>query len=216
MKVNITVPDNLNEIVLEDYQKFIKIQESNENSFFLQQKMVEIFCGIKSQDVLLIKYTDVEKVTSILNEMFDSKPELVKTFTLNGIEYGFIPDLNSLSFGEYIDLDTYMGDWQNIHIAMNVLYRPIKQKQKDKYIIEDYNLETKDALLDMPLDAVLSAVFFFFNLGKDCAASILNYLNQGNLSQQVPNLDLQKNGDGINHFMLSLDQILQDLKISQN
>ena len=89
MKVNITVPDNLNEIVLEDYQKFIKIQESNENSFFLQQKMVEIFCGIKSQDVLLIKYTDVEKVTSILNEMFDSKPELVKTFTLNGIEYGF-------------------------------------------------------------------------------------------------------------------------------
>jgi len=216
MKVNITVPDNLNEIVLEDYQKFIKIQESNENSFFLQQKMVEIFCGIKSQDVLLIKYTDVEKVTSILNEMFDSKPELVKTFSLNGIEYGFIPDLNSLSFGEYIDLDTYMGDWQNIHIAMNVLYRPIKQKQKDKYIIEDYNLETKDALLDMPLDAVLSAVFFFFNLGKDCASSILNYLNQEDLSQQVPNLDLQKNGDGINHFMLSLDQILQDLKISQN
>ena len=216
MKVNITVPNNLNEIVLEDYQKFIKIQESNENSFFLQQKMVEIFCGIKSQDVLLIKYTDVEKVTSILNEMFDSKPELVKTFSLNGIEYGFIPDLNSLSFGEYIDLDTYMGDWQNIHIAMNVLYRPIKQKQKDKYIIEDYNLETKDALLDMPLDAVLSAVFFFFNLGKDCASSILNYLNQEDLSQQVPNLDLQKNGDGINHFMGSLTEILRNLKVSLN
>jgi hypothetical protein len=28
-----------------------------------------------------------------------------------------------MSFGEYIDLDTYIGDWDNIEKAMAVLYR---------------------------------------------------------------------------------------------
>jgi hypothetical protein len=45
--------------------------------------------------------------------------------------------------GEYIDLDTYMGKWESIQIAMNVLYRPIKQKLGKKYLIEDYNPDKK-------------------------------------------------------------------------
>ena len=216
MKAEIIVPDNLKEINLKQYQKFVKLQADNEGTFFLQQKMIEIFCGIKSEDVLKFKYDDVDRVTTILNDMFDSKPELVKTFKLKGIEYGFIPNLSAISFGEYIDLDTYMGDWSNIEIAMNVLYRPIKQKQGDKYLIEDYTTEGKEILLDMPMDAVLSSVFFFYRLGQDCATNILNYLNQEQETLQVPDQDLVKNGDGINRFTHSLDQILQDLKISLN
>ena len=41
---------------------------------------------------------------------------------MRGVEYGFIPNLDDMSFGEYVDLDTYIGDWQNIHRAMAVLY----------------------------------------------------------------------------------------------
>ena len=216
MKAEIIVPDNLKEINLKQYQKFVKLQADNEGTFFLQQKMIEIFCGIKSEDVLKFKYDDVDRVTTILNDMFDSKPELVKTFKLKGIEYGFIPNLSAISFGEYIDLDTYMGDWSNIEIAMNVLYRPIKQKQGDKYLIEDYTTEGKEILLEMPMDAVLSSVFFFYRLGQDCATNILSYLNQEQETLQVPDQDLVKNGDGINRFTHSLDQILQDLKISLN
>jgi len=216
MKAEIIVPDNLKEINLKQYQKFVKLQADNEGTFFLQQKMIEIFCGIKSEDVLKFKYDDVDRVTTILNDMFDSKPELIKTFKLKGIEYGFIPNLSAISFGEYIDLDTYMGDWSNIEIAMNVLYRPIKQKQGDKYLIEDYTTEGKEILLDMPMDAVLSSVFFFYRLGQDCATNILSYLNQEQETLQVPDQDLVKNGDGINRFTHSLDQILQDLKISLN
>lgn len=216
MKAQIIVPDHLKEITLKQYQKFVKLQDKNKGTFFLQQKMVEIFCGIKAVDVLKIKYNDVDRITSVLNDMFDSKPELVKRFKLNNIEYGFIPNLSDLSFGEYVDLDTYMGDWENIHLAMNVLYRPIKQKQGKKYLIEEYKVEGKELIYDMPMDAVLSSVFFFFNLGKDCATSILNYLDKETVIQQVPDLDLAKNGDGINHFLHSLEGILQDLKISQN
>ena len=216
MKANIIVPDHLKEITLKQYQKFVKLQDKNEGTFFLQQKMVEIFCGIKATDVLLIQYNDVDRITTVLNKMFDSKPDLVKRFVLDGVEYGFTPSLNKLSFGEYIDLDTYMGDWQNIHIAMNVLYRPIKQELGDKYLIKEYTTEGKDKLLSMPMDAVLRSLFFFFNLGKDCAANILNYLDQDQEILQAQELDLGKNGGGINHFLHSLEEILQDLKISQN
>jgi len=216
MKANIIVPDHLKEITLKQYQKFVKLQDKNEGTFFLQQKMVEIFCGIKATDVLLIQYNDVDRITTVLNKMFDSKPDLVKRFVLDGVEYGFTPSLNKLSFGEYIDLDTYMGDWQNIHIAMNVLYRPIKQELGDKYLIKEYTTEGKDKLLSMPMDAVLGSLFFFFNLGKDCAANILNYLDQDQEILQAQELDLGKNGGGINHFLHSLEEILQDLKISQN
>ena len=216
MKANIIVPDHLKEITLKQYQKFVKLQKDNEGTFFLQQKMVEIFCGIKAQDVLLIQYNDVDKITTILNDMFDSKPDIVKRFVLDGVEYGFIPSLDKISFGEYIDLDTYLGDWQNIHIAMNVLYRPIKQELGDKYLIKEYTTEGKDKLLNMPMDAFLGSIFFFFNLGKDCAANILNYLDQDQEILQAQELDLGKNGGGINHFLHSLEEILQDLKISQN
>ena len=77
--------------------------------------------------------------------------------------YYFIPNLDDISLGEYIDIDTYISEWDNIHIAMNVLYRPLKQKLKEKYLIEDYNENNNTVLQDMPLDAVMSSIFFFYH-----------------------------------------------------
>ena len=68
---------------------------------------------------------------------------------------------DEISLGEYVDLDTYMGDWQNMQIAMNVLFRPIKEKIGDKYLIKDYDVESKDLLQEIPMDVVFGAVFFF-------------------------------------------------------
>ena len=43
-----------------------------------------------------------------------------------------------MSFGEYIDLDTNIGDWQKIEKAMAVLYRPVIKEYGNLYDIEDY------------------------------------------------------------------------------
>ena len=160
MKASLNIPNQLSEISLKKYQKFIKLNTEDIDERFIQIKMIEIFCQISHQDVLKIKFIDADRVTEILGNMFTQKPALVTKFTLNGVEYGFVPDLNEISFGEYIDLDTYLGDWENIHIAMNVLYRPIEQRKGSRYTIQDYNVDKKDILLDMPLDAVISSVFF--------------------------------------------------------
>lgn len=216
MKANINVPTELNEITLKQYQKFLKVQDSSKDNNFIQTKMIEIFCRVKPQDALSIKLSDANRIANLISNMFEEKPDLVKSFYLGGVEYGFVPDLDEITLGEYIDLDTYMGDWENIHTAMNVLYRPIKQKLSDKYLIEDYNVETKDLLLHMPMDAVFGSIIFFYHLGIDLSKTMMNYLENKEEKQLLDVLDLQRNGDGIQAFTDSLEEILQDLKISLN
>ena len=188
MKVDLIVPNSLKEITLKQYQKFIKIQKENDDPYFLQCKMIEIFCNLDSNAVRNLKLSDADKIVNVLNLMFEEKPKLINTFKLGKIEYGFIPKLEDISLGEYVDLDTYMGDWDNMHIAMNVLYRPITEKIKDKYLIEDYNTESKDKLDEIPLDVVLGSVFFLYNLGMELSTVMLNYLEEeevNNLMQQM-------------------------------
>ena len=216
MKANINVPTELNEITLKQYQKFLKVQDSKQNNNFIQTKMIEIFCNVKMQDALNIKLSDADRIASLISKMFEQKPDLVKSFWLNNVEYGFVPDLDEITLGEYIDLDTYMGEWENIQIAMNVLYRPIKQKLGEKYLIEEYDPDKKDRLINMPMDAVFGSIIFFYRLGIELSKTMMNYLENEEGNLQVHELDLLKNGDGIQAFTDSLEEILQDLKILPN
>jgi hypothetical protein len=99
---------------------------------------------------------------------------------------------------------------------MNVLYRPIDSKFKDKYTIIEYDNGEPEKMFDMPMDAVISSMFFFLNLGKDVGIITLKSLSK---QGKIPNLQdhiLQENGDGINQFLASLEETLQNLNISLN
>lgn len=160
MKVEVYIPDTLSEITLGQYQKYLKIQSENDDENFLAMKMIEIFCGLRGDTILAMKAKSIKDITTILTNMFNEKPDLVKEFKIGKTKYGFIPKLEDMSFGEYIDLDTYIGDMENLHRAMGVLYRPIKQKNQNKYLIEDYKGEETDIMKSMPMDAVLSSIIF--------------------------------------------------------
>ena len=216
MKVDVLVPNSLKEVSLEQYQKFLKIQANNEDETFLAIKMIEIFCGIRGDNIMKMKASSIRKITGILADMFNEKPPLVKHFTMKGVEYGFIPKLEDMSFGEYVDLDTYMGDIENLHKAMAVLYRPITIKQNDKYLIEEYEGEDTEIMKDMPMDAVLGAIIFFYHLGMDLSKYMLNSLQDQENKHILEQLTLEENGDGINQFSSSLKGILEGLKISLN
>ena len=217
MKAEINIPNSLAEITLKQYQKFLKIQENNDDVYFLQCKMIEIFCNLDAVSVRLLKVSDANRIMDILNDMLNSQPGLIRTFKLGGIEYGLIPDFDDMSLGEYIDLDTYMGDWENMRIAMNVLYRPIKERLGEKYIIKDYDVNTKEKLNEIPVDVVLGAVFFLYNLGIDLSKTMLDYLEEHQKDSSMHSHLFQKNGDGIKAYSQdSLKEILQELKISLN
>ena len=161
MKLSITIPTSLKDITLRQYKHFLNIQKEDKGDKFYDAKMIEIFCNMPLSNVVLLKLSDSQEIIKLLNDIFDTKPALVQRFKLNKIEYGFHPQLDDLTLGEYIDLDTFIGDWDQIEKAMNVLYRPIIAKLKDKYTIKDYEIGTEEDLLDMPMDAVMSSIFFF-------------------------------------------------------
>jgi hypothetical protein len=217
MKIEINVPTSLSEVTLGQYQKFLKIAEDNPEGNFLNAKMIEIFCGIPLSDSYKLKMSSVTAIIDILNELLSQTPKRVEQFTMNGVQYGFIPDLDEMSLGEYVDLDGNASDWNNMHVAMNVLYRRIKIKKSGKYNIVDYNVENPEKMKDMPLDAAIGSLFFFYNLGMELSKHTILYSNnQVEMEAYQEQLISETNGDGISQFMVSLTEILQDLKISLN
>ena len=215
MYMNITIPTSLKDITLRQYKHFLKIQETVTEERFLNAKMIEIFCGVKLEKVMLLRLKDSLEISSILTKMFEEKPQLITMFKLNGVDYGFQPQLDEITLGEYIDLDTFIGDWDNMEKAMNVLYRPVLVKMKGKYSIDTYQLGTEANILDMPMDAVLSSIFFLWNLGLDLSQTMMNSLDTNNQTPALTQyLNSQESGDGISRFTDSLRETLQDLKIS--
>ena len=216
MKLQITIPTSLSEITLEQYQKFLSIAKDNPDGDFLQHKMVEIFCGIDLKNAAKISFKDVNEITSNLSNLFTQKYDLKKTFKLGNTEFGFITNLDEITLGEYTDLDKYISDWDKMHNAMAVLYRPITKKLKDKYQIEEYNGSYTycDAMKYAPVDVVLGAVVFFYNLGNELLKSTIHYLeNNQEFQNIVNNHNLEVNGVGIHHSMLLLKETLEDLKM---
>ena len=216
MNVNITVPTDLSEITLRQYKHFLKIQKNGDDEGFLNAKIIEIFCKMQLDEVMRLKFNDTELIVNTLTQMFEQKPNLVTSFKLDKVNYGFHPQLDDLTLGEYIDLDTFIGDWENIEKAMAVLYRPVVNKLKDKYIIEDYKVGKDQEMLDMPMDAVLSSIFFLWNLGLDLSKAMMNYLDKEQTQALTEYLNSQPNGDGITQFTDLLKETLQDMKILLN
>ena len=163
-----------------------------------------------------MKATDIADVCEIINTMFNTNHQLINKFSSGGVDYGFIPELDDMTFGEYMDLDTFIGDNDNLHRAVNVLFRPIEHKRGARYTIKDYDADTSENAKDFPLDVVLGAIVFFYSLGKDLSMVMLNSLDTKNEKALAQHLISQPSGAGLTPSMESLKAILQDLKISLN
>lgn len=215
MKINITIPENLNEITLYQYQRFEKLIKDNEPSEFVNQKTIEIFCNIELKDIARIRIAEVSEILKHLNQLLQNKPKLTQTFKLGVYEFGFIPKLEDLTAGEYIDIENYLGDTQTLHKAMAVLFRPIKSKVNKLYTIEDYESSDKysEVLKYMPLDVALGCMLFFSTLLNDCVIGLTDYIqSEAEQSEAVKNL-LAKNGVGINQFTQQLKETFSTLNL---
>ena len=204
MKLTLNIPESLSEVTLDQYQQWLKVAEDKEMNNFLQQKMIEIFCGVTLKQVMLIKAKDIESIVVQISELFNQKEnKFIDRFKYQEQDFGFVPELSEMTFGEYVDLDTYLADWQLMHKAMAVLYRPITFKKKNQYLIEDYETADKYNMKQMTLDIVFGSMVFFWNLRNELQSLILSYLaNQTEVPISQELRDSLKNGAGIN---LSMD-----------
>ena len=216
MKIKIKVPSDLGEITLYDYQRYMNVIENSNDELFIAQKTVSIFCGIPLQDTLQIAIHDIYSIVEHLKGVFNSNPLLKQRITFKGKELGFIPKLDDISLGELIDVSNSINDIQKLHIAMGVLYRPIKAKFKDMYEIEEYKADEgiMEVMKSLPLDVVFGAMLFFYHLANDLLKAIPTYL-KGKVKEMSthskPNSEV--NGDGITQSIDLLTEMLQDLTL---
>lgn len=208
VQIELSVPDALSDITLGQYQKYLKILDQNKDdenaAEFINLKTIEIFCNVNFKDVLKIPLGEAEKVLTIINKAFEEKPDIIRHFKLLNVDMGFVPNLERISLGEYIDVENNIVDWQTMHKAMAVLYRPVNFRSKEKYTIAPYEPsdEVSELMKEMPLDVAMSSMVFFYDLGMELLKAIPTYI-QKNLTEEQTYLlkqTLAQSGVGINQF----------------
>jgi len=222
MKLDILLPTNLSEIPLSRYQEFIAMKEKSNDEEFIAQKMIQIFCGMKLGEVAKIKMKHLNELIAHFTKVFSEKPQLIRKFKIKDIEFGFIPKFDDISFGEYVDLENYMKDWKTYHKALSVMYRPIKNTNKDKYDIVDYepNEDMQDLMKFAPLDVAISSSFFLSSLGIELLKATQTYLKKElkkmtASTNSAKDINLAKTGAGMEVSMDWLTETLQSLMKSQ-
>jgi hypothetical protein len=222
LKVNI--PQSLSAIKLHQYQKYLEVSknvdsESDDNEF-LNLKALDIFCGLNLKESYNLPLSMFESILDKLSECFNEKTEFIQRFSMVGsdgveVEFGFIPNLEKISFGEYVDLESYISDWKNMHKAMAVMYRPIVAGKKQLYEIEPYQGSDRwsEVMKDAPVNVALGAIVFFYRLGKKLSKYTMNYLLEDRMSQEdtQQHLDSAKSGDGISQYMVLLEVMYEEL-----
>ena len=212
MQIEVSVPSSLKEVKLKDYQDYLLIEEPTNDD------MLKCILNIDQKELGKIKASDVDFLLGHVINLFEEKQELLPKFKMYGIEYGFIPNLDEITYGENKDVTAYINDWGTMHKAMAVLFRPIKQKQRDKYIIEEYEGSHKysEVMKEMPLNVVMGAMVFFYNLTNVLLKSIPSYLEKQMEREQMQGVISPENGEAIQSYIHLLKQTSQDLEKLQS
>jgi hypothetical protein len=160
--------------------------------------------------------TDLTELIISLTKTLEAEGTFQQRFKIKDLEFGFIPNLEEISFGEYVDLEKYLQDVSTFHKAMAVMYRPIKETFKDRYSIHEYNGsdEYSDLMKFAPLQIVKGANVFFWTLEKDLLRATLTFLETETTQEMkthlAKELNLESSGGGMEAYMYSLKATLQD------
>jgi hypothetical protein len=139
---------------------------------------------------------------------------LQKIIKVDGIEYGFEPNLSAMSYGAFCDITKYETiaidkNWSKI---MNILYRPIVKKQGELYTIKPYVPNDDDSKwLSVGMDIHFGCLFFFVHLSTDLLSSILKSTMEMDLPPNIKSI-LARSGNLIPQYLNSPMEMLRSLK----
>lgn len=214
--MRVVIPTDLKEIKLSQYLRYLKVLKDNtDDDTFICIQMVAIFCNLTVKEVMQIPVNDFAEIVEGLARVLDQQPKLVRTFKMNGIEFGFIPNFEKISLGEHATIDTLLGNDDNLALLMSVMYRKITKKAGDFYDIEPYDGDESKALLfnDVTMDVVNGSMLFFWSLNKELLNNILCHL-EDKAKREGLNLEeaLESVGVGIKRlfdFQESIESIFE-------
>ena len=222
-EIKIKVPTDYSAINLKKYLRIqkdlddYKDDEQAQDAFLLFN-----LCGITPE---VARALDNDTVTSIKKDLYKllnkQDYELQKLITIDGVEYGFEPNLPEMAYGAYLDLSKNESvsidkDWGK---SLSILYRKVVRKQGALYEIEPYNAKhilEPSKWLDVNMDFHFGCFFFFTRIYKDLLNAILKSsreqaLKEETLSPHIKQL-LDISGEVINQLQSSQERTLRNLK----
>ena len=180
MKVDVTIPEHIGDITLRQYLKYDALMSATVDQFNFNRKKLNIFTGIPVSVIDKMKQSDYDRLLNSIDAALNTEAEFKDRFTMHGIEFGFIPNLDKMTAGEYADLTTYGTSTETLHNLMAILFRPIKESSGESYLIMPYDGSEQYAemMKDMPLNCVNGALVFFYNLANELQKATEKFLTQ--------------------------------------
>lgn len=189
-EINIEVPNDYSGITLRQYlnlQRDITNYKDDEEA--MNAALFYHICGIEPGILSQLDTNTFAKIKSQLYEFLGNINFLLqRTITIEGVKYGFEPNLSKMSYGAYLDISKFenMGIDENWPKILSVLYRPIVKETGGLYTIQEYKgwkeWET-DKWYGVNMDFHFGCFFFFNRLYKDLSLGILNFLKE---SPEIP------------------------------
>lgn len=174
----ITLPESLDDITIRQLAQYMVANLDTERDAV--ESALRIFVGLSIEEQKRVSKKQLDEISGHLSKILNEKPTLKTTFEYNGKQWGFVPNLEEITTGEYIDAEAYMGDWSNMHKAMAVLYRPIVRKSNGWYEIEPYEGSEiySGQLQDAPASIAVGALVFFWTIANELSNAILKRLQK--------------------------------------
>ena len=168
------------DVTLEKWLKLVEVETESKPKEALET--ITALSDIPKQLVKELGIKDVAVIMSRIGELqVEQDSKLKRIIEVEGKEYGFHPDLDSITLGEYADIETFIknGIENSLPELMAVLYRPIVEKKNDIYVIEAYdgNIDIRaEEMKKMSAEQVQSALVFFWSLGNELSKILPLYL----------------------------------------
>jgi len=154
------------EVTLEKWLTLVKLESGSKS-----KEAVETITALSNIPRQLVNELTVKDVAVIMEKLSEVQLKqnscLCRIIEVEGVEYGFHPDLDEITLGEYADIETFIKNGIENHLPdlMAVLYRPITDKKNDVYTIEAYdgNIRMRsETFKKMKAEEVQSAMVFFW------------------------------------------------------
>lgn len=186
--MKILIPQTLADITLGQFQKYNElIKREDLSDIELNRRKIHLFTGLDYASVANIKQYDAKEILETIDNALNLTVEFEPRFKMGDIEFGFIPNLDDITQGEFIDISTYGTEVETMHNLMAVLFRPIKNKDLlGNYEIISYQgtKQYADIMKAMPMSIVNGALVFFSNLASELVIYTQKYMTQEQAKDQ--------------------------------
>jgi len=198
-EISIVVPNSWSAITLRKYIQLSKDLKSFEDDD--EAQTAALFFHLCDLEPLILPKIDAETFLRIKDDLYsflsDNQLPLQQKINIDGVKYGFYPNLSKIEYGAYVDISKYNEmeldeKWAEV---MSILYRPITKEVGSLYEVKSYDGHIdREQWLDVTMDVHFGAWFFFINLSKELLKGILNSTKEAGLPPNIKSI-LERSGE---------------------